>query len=125
MLTSAVSPSVSMHFCAGEIQNIAFFGKAQPCRADNNCDHGKDKSHTSMQQKGCCEDTAAFCSLDEFSYAAKDKITVEVSQSFIIPPMSLIENESLHMSMADIHNRSYRPPLIDQDITILIQTFLI
>lgn len=125
MLTSSVSPSVSLHFCAGEIQNVAFFGKAQPCRTDNNCDHGRDRSHTSLEHKGCCEDATAICTLDEFSYAAKEKITVEVSQSFIIPPVSLIENENSYKAIADIHKRSYRPPLINQDITILIQTFLI
>jgi hypothetical protein len=125
MLTSSVSPSVSLHFCAGEIQNVAFFGKAQPCRTDNNCDHGRDRSHTSLEHKGCCEDATAICMLDEFSYAAKEKITVEVSQSFIIPPVSLIENEISYKAIANGHNRSYRPPLIDRDITLLIQTFLI
>ncbi|HEY4654324.1 MAG TPA: hypothetical protein VIH22_07410 [Cyclobacteriaceae bacterium] len=125
MLTSSVSPSVSLHFCAGEIQNVAIFGKAQSCKTDNNCDHGKRKNHTSLQQRGCCEDAMAICMLDEYSYAAKEKITIEVTQSFLIPPVSLIENANSCKAIDDIHHRSYKPPLIDRDITILIQTFLI
>ena len=67
----------------------------------------------------------AICMLDEYSYAAKEKIAVEVSQSFLVPPVSLIESEISFKAITNIHKRSYRPPLINQDITILVQTFLI
>lgn len=92
---------------------------------DNNSDGGKSTSHASLGHKGCCEDAMAMHMLDAYAYAVKEKLAVEVSQSFLVPPVSLIGNEISFKAITNIHKRSYRPPLISQDITILVQTFLI
>jgi hypothetical protein len=123
VLSSAISHSVSFHICAGEIQNITVFGKAQSCKDhDNACDHGERTKQASLNHKGCCEDATLL--IDSDKYKTAERITVESPQFIYLPEVSLVLEVNPYKSQfSQLSN--YKPPLIERDITILVQTFLI
>jgi hypothetical protein len=123
VLASSISHSISFHFCGGEIQHLAIFGQAQKCEQhDNACDHGNKANHTSLNHKGCCEDTTLL--IDSDKYRATEKVTVESPQFVCLPEISVGLEVSPDKSQFS-HFSLYKPPLIERDITLLVQTFLI
>ena len=124
VLILSISHSISFHFCGGEIQSMAVFGQAQQCQEhDNACDHG-GTNQTSINDKGCCEDTTLL--LDSYKYPSKKVETVIVQNSFIFLPVAdLVQEFNPFVGLTFNHFLHYRPPLIERDIIILVQTFLI
>jgi hypothetical protein len=123
VLTTSISHSLSFHICGGEIQSLAVFGRAQSCQdQDNACERTEKPNHTSFNHKGCCEDTTVL--IDSDKYKATEKITLQSSQFICLPEVSLVvEVGSSESQLSDFS--LYKPPLIERDITILVQTFLI
>ena len=125
VLMSSISHSVSFHICGGEIENVAIFGKAQSCEDHGNaCDHGGSTNHTSINQKGCCEDATVLIDSDKYASKKTETITVESLYVFL-PVAQLVQGFSSLKGLTFNHFLHYRPPLIERDIIILVQTFLI
>lgn len=125
VLLSTISHSISMHFCGDEIQSMAVFGQAQQCEEhDNACDHGGKANHTSVNQKGCCEDATVLIDSDKYGSKKTETVIVE-SSYFFLPVARLVQEFSSLEGLAFNHFLHYRPPLIERDIIILVQTFLI
>ena len=123
VLASSISHSMSFHICGGEIQNVAFFGKAESCNDhDNACDHGEKANHASFNHKGCCEDGTL--SINSDKYKATEKLTVEGPQFVYLPQVSVALDANPCESQFSYFSL-YKPPLIKRDITILVQSFLI
>ncbi|MDH4091760.1 MAG: hypothetical protein OEV74_16145 [Cyclobacteriaceae bacterium] len=126
MLMSTISLTVSFHLCGGEIQNVAINGKAKSCgEHDLSCDRDGNRSRMSFNHKGCCEDATLLFDSDKYFSKISEKITVENYQHISLPFVRLIERKNPTLSLGQIHSTKYKPPLIDRDITILAQTFLI
>lgn len=125
VLTSSISHSISIHFCGGEIESVAVFGQAKQCpEHDNACHYHGNTNHTSISHKGCCEDATFKIDSDKYTYKITDKITVDGSQYIFLPVAYLVQEVNPFISF-DRHFSRYKPPLIERDITILVQTFLI
>lgn len=124
VLVSSTGVSVHMHVCGGEVQSVAIFSKAESCmKMEQKPCHG-----LSIQQmmKGCCEDKSVMVKGKETN--AEVKTATEVAPVFqasavILPVLCSINN--VRSSDAYSFQRGYSPPLIEQDITILVQSFLI
>jgi hypothetical protein len=120
---SSISHAVSFHICGGDLQSMAIFGKAQPCEEHDNACHHDGTKHTSIDPKGCCED--ATVSIDGDAYKITEKVTVENSQFFFLSLANSVPEVNAYAGLTQAHFSRYRPPLIERDITILVQTFLI
>lgn len=103
---------------------MAVFGQAQQCEEhDNACDHG-GTNQASINHKGCCEDTTLL--IDSYEYASKKVETVTVESSYVfLPVVALVQEFNSFKGLVFNHFLHYRPPLIERDIIILVQTFLI
>jgi len=127
MLMSSISHSVSFHLCGGEVQSMAIFGHAQACEEHpRGCDHDSTtSSQESVGHKACCEDATVV--VDSEKYSTKVSETVIAKPLTDVLPLIVESIKYLNSSVAVErgHFFNYRPPLIERDITILVQTFLI
>lgn len=124
VLIASIGVTVNLHLCGGHVQSIALFVKAQPCKMEmpKPC-HG-NKNQT--KRNGCCEEESLLLKGKETT--AELKTVTELTPSFnllgvILPVLySIIEIDSSDVSPRYAH---YKPPLVERDITLFVQSFLI
>ena len=120
VLFSSSNLVVGMHFCGGDIQSIAVFGKAEGCPMELNL----PPCHKALM-KSCCQDELVAYSAQDFSTDAA-QITVPVAQSLDIiqtpvPVAEIIPSTGVSGKLY----HQYDPPLRSYDRTISLQVFLI
>jgi hypothetical protein len=138
MLFSTIGFSMDIHYCGGEINNVAFFGKAKKCdmmKKSNQaefhpCHQNIEKkcrsnsSNNSFSKNSCCDNQSyVLQSLENgktsntYELASVDLTYVTV---FILSNFILFEEE-----INSVEYIYYSPPLISQDVNVLHQVFLI
>lgn len=124
---ASISHSVSFHLCGGELQSVAVFGHARPCAEHNRgCDHeGPAAKDSSVGHKGCCEDATFIIDSDKYLYKISETVTIQaISDSLPLSNEAIaLANPLAVLTQKQFFN--YKPPLIERDITVLVQTFLI
>ena len=124
VLIASIGVTVNFHLCAGQIQSMALFIKAQPCKMDmpKACHNQK---HTQKRQ-GCCKEESLTLKGKETNVEVKTAIQLIPSFNLIaviLPVLySIIDLDS---SIASTQYAQYKPPLVEQDITVLVHSFLI
>jgi hypothetical protein len=124
VLIASIGVTVNLHLCGGNVQSIAMFVKAQPCKMEmpKPC-HGRK---TQTKRSGCCEEESILLKGKETT--AELKTVTELTPSFnlisvILPVLySIIEVDSYSASP---RYAQYKPPLVERDITVFVQSFLI
>jgi hypothetical protein len=124
VLIASIGVTVNLHMCGGSVQSVALFIKAQPCKMEmpKSC-HG---SKSLTKRNGCCEEESILLKGKETT--AELKTVTELTPSFnlisvILPVLySICEVDSFSASPQYAH---YKPPLVDRDITVFVQSFLI
>lgn len=118
VLVSSTSFMIGMHFCMGEVKNIALFSKADGCE--------KEKSlppcHRHVKAP-CCEDETVVHQGNDFK-ASIEHIQM-IAPSPIEQPLVLISEiiPSAPVSRTQYYN--YDPPLRSCDLTVEQKVFLI
>jgi hypothetical protein len=120
VLVSSTSFMVGMHFCQGEIQNIALFSKADGCEKEMSL----PPCHR-HQQMPCCADKTVVHDGDDFK--------ASIEHLYVVAPMpvaiaqALIQRSEIiptaPFARAEYYN--YDPPLRSWDLTVQYQVFLI
>lgn len=90
---------------------------------DSDCDEGRNVGQT-INQKSCCEDTTIVIDSDKYLSKIQGSKIISSNQIFV-HPVSNVQADPSVIDLSHTHYSNYKPPLIDQDITILVQTFLI
>lgn len=110
-ITATVGVTVSKHFCGGKLADTSLFASAT-C---GSCD--KDMAGN------CCQDESEFFQMDEdFVITSTDidfdlKFTFSFLSTFIDSFFTEKNNSSDYLN--------YKPPLLNSDIPILVQSFLL
>jgi hypothetical protein len=118
VLISSIGVTVNQHICMGQVRSSALFVKAKSC--------GMMEMTSLMKGKGCCDEKTIL--VKSKATNARTVSTISVAPSFhviaIILPFlyNILEFNSPNASS---HFAFYKPPLIDHDITVLVQVFLI
>lgn len=114
LLVSTTGVTLHKHYCMGEVKDIAINHHAQSCTGNMDME----------MEMGCCEDTIDLYKADDFQKANSvfelDILKVPAVLSYI-----LIDLDLLSVSNHFAKYLNYKPPLIDLDIPILVQSFLI
>lgn len=123
---------VNKHYCKGELKNIALFVEAEQChdvrtrKIKTQCHPGKNTCQQSEKKEGrkCCENKTVFLETDDFiSTMASPKINPEfqlIAVTFILYNDLLFSTEKRFVKFLN-----YKPPLIESDIPVLVQSFLL
>lgn len=113
----------------GQLQSIAFFSEAEPCEMATqkspcaNDKHDPDCEHQQVTKKGCCEDQTLVIEGHE-DLTQVTKVAVPDFQMIAVRYVVV----SFLFSAPAVHHytfNDYSPPLIERDITVLVQSFLI
>lgn len=129
--------TMDMHFCGDQLKRVNVFGKAKTCAEvailQKNCCAKKKSCHskskitscgTNGDHKGCCNNSAIDLDLDTDLVITSNDIFQSVDLQFLIAfskAYLLLEDNSTKEMKAYLN---YKPPLIERDILVLIQTFL-
>jgi hypothetical protein len=112
-----------MHLCGGHVQSISVIEKATPCAMEQLAT--TPPCHKSMaKKKSCCtEDHITF---EGKHFKSQDVTSLQLLQSFWVVELPLISSINVPVTSAtEYHLSQYSPPLINRDITVQVQSFLI
>ena len=118
ILLSSLNFSLSAHYCGQTIVDVALFGDAEAClmSAEMNND---------SEEEPCCSDRQIiiegedYLSSKSFEKQEVEKIDI-ILADLQFPIELLLEEEQTNSSLLQ-----YTPPLIEQDITLAVQSFLL
>ncbi|MEQ8535683.1 MAG: hypothetical protein RIB86_27745 [Imperialibacter sp.] len=124
MLLSSMSFTINTHLCGGRVESVAVFVDASACSMNENpgCASDNHNPGGNLKKSDCCSD---FSQLVEAQTDMKSTMSVDVSASsyatqVVFTTLFLTVERSSHCS-----SNEYVPPLIDRDIQVLVQSFLI
>ena len=124
VLIASIGVTINFHLCAGQVQSMALFINAQPCKRDMPRTCHKEKH--AQKHQGCCEEESLILKGKETN--AEVKTATQLTPSFnliavILPVVySIIVLDS---AVTSTQYAQYKPPLLEQDITVLIHSYLI
>jgi hypothetical protein len=118
VLMSSTSFIVGMHFCMGEVQDVAIFTKADGCAMEKlpPCHR-----HTS---KPCCDDETLVHDGDVLKLSEQLTLFVQIPVE-VEAPFTLYSEIIPSVSNSREYYLNYDPPLLDDDRTIKHRVFLI
>jgi hypothetical protein len=119
VLVSSTSFMIGMHFCMGEVQNVAFFTKADGCEKEQNL----PPCHR-HQKAPCCADETIIHDGDDFK-ASIAYFHIVAAPMEIEQPLVLISEVIPSVPLSRIKYYNYDPPLRSCDLTVEHQVFLI
>ena len=115
LLLSTMGVTMHKHYCMGRLKNVAFFHQAESCQNEMDMNSVMD----------CCNDTE-----EEFKVENLTKVVHEFDFSLnpgftAVITYLLIDFDLRSSSITKALYQNYKPPLIDYDINILVQSFLL
>lgn len=120
ILVSSTSFVIGMHFCMGEVQDVAFFARAEGCVMDKELPACHQPA-----KKQCCDDETVVHKGDDFKVSPV--VISHAGSSFEVVAPSLIAISEIiperPLPHAEYYN--YDPPLRSPDLTVRHQVFLI
>ncbi|MEX2233825.1 MAG: hypothetical protein WD824_16790 [Cyclobacteriaceae bacterium] len=120
VLVSSTSFMVGMHLCMGEVQNIAFFSKADGCEKEQSL----PPCHRDTKAP-CCDDQTVIHETDDFKTSATHHHIVVPAPMDIEQALILISEVIPSAPLSRFKYYSYDPPLRSCDLTVEHQVFLI
>ncbi len=133
ILFSSTGIVVSKHLCEGELMDVAWFTTAEPCEHSSAATTMQCPVHEGMiihpdnQNNDCCEDTKDLVKDENPQMNVKDRIEGNNQPVVVLLVNFLINiNTSFNLSSGNLlANNLHVPPLIDQDIPVMYQSFLL
>ena len=120
VLVSSTSFTVGMHFCMGEVKNIALFGKAESCQREK----ALPACHKHMKP-ACCKDEVVYHEGTDFK-ASIAHYHIDAPAALDIEQTLVLISEVIPVSpVASTKYCNYDPPLRSFDLTVEHQVFLI
>lgn len=140
MFFTSVGFAMDMHFCQGNLKSVSFFGKAKTCHdmAGENETPMKDCPHHKKmmaEKKGCSEDKDC-CSNKTIQLQSDQDQKVQTNdfvvnkqlkqlKQFVIAYVAVFFADNFDLQREAANFAHYKPPLIQRDIPVLNQTFLL
>lgn len=120
VLVASSSFTVNMHVCGGAVQSLAVIEKATPCPMELNA----PACHKDLVKSKCCQD-------EVFQYEGQDfkvhehETLLTTNSSWVVELPLIMEIVSPTVTTYTLSDTVYKPPLLQHDIPVLIQSFLI
>ena len=120
VLVSSTSFMIGMHFCMGEVQDIALFAKADSCEKEQSLP--PCHRHTTAP---CCEDETVIHESDDLKAAIAHMHVAVPAPMDLEQPLILISEVIPAAPLSRFKYNSYDPPLRSCDLTVEHHVFLI
>lgn len=134
VLVTSVGFSVDMHFCQDDFKSFSLIGKAKNChdlaKIQSTCKHHKASveqkdSCEESGQKDCCENRTLNLDSDQDQQIQTVDFTLTKQVEQFVTAFIYVFYQDKLTNEEDIFFAHYRPPLIQKDIPVLIQSFLL
>lgn len=120
VLVSSTNFMVGVHFCSGQIQNIALFTKAEGCAKEQKL----PPCHRHMKAP-CCEDETVIHNAEDFK-ASPTHFNINAPAAIDLEQSMVVIAEIIPATpAARVKYYNYDPPLRSSDFTVAYQVFII
>ncbi len=129
MLLSSANLTIDFHFCQSHIKSISLIGKAKSCfetksscsKAASSCAFKSKEEH-----KGCCQNKSLQIDADDdFNKISFESNSLDHHQSsLLIKSFNLVLHNPIDY-VSEFVKLQIIPPLLNQELIILIQSFLL
>jgi len=123
VLFSTFSFTIEKHYCMGEVTDSAYFVDVASCGMEvEDCETAIDME-TKIQKEKCCQDIQELIPGNQNEQQAIGNFELDQVQfilAFASTYLDLFEENTDQVTF-----KYYTPPLVDKDINVLYQTFLI
>lgn len=123
VLFSSFSFVVEKHICMGEVTDTSYFGHVDSCGMDDgDCDN-KEFPLEKIQKENCCNDIQELIPGNQNEQQALQSLEIEQVQfilAYTYTCLDLFKEKEEQVPL-----KYYLPPLVDKDINVLYQNFLI
>ncbi len=120
VLFASTNFMVGIHFCGGEIQSVALFGKADGCEQEQNT----PPCHRLMAMS-CCDNETIIHQAEAFKGDVAQINIPEATSIDITLPSVLVTEVIPSPVISGIRYHNYDPPQRTLDITVALHVFLI
>lgn len=127
VLVASMGFTLNKHFCGGELQKISLNKEAE------NCPMCKEiaklpachKKALEKEKDGCCENTTDQVETSDFSLSKTvEKQSIQDFQFIAFTYVLLADIHTLDQN-SELLNKEYSPPLIEHNIPVEVQSFLL
>jgi hypothetical protein len=137
MFFTSAGLAIDMHYCGGELKSISFFGKAKTCHdmaGENeapmkNCPHHKKmmaEKTSCSEDKDCCSNKTVLLQSDQDQkIQTTDFVISKEFKQFLIAYVLVFCMNDFDFKRESANFAHYKPPLIQRDISVLNQVFLL
>lgn len=119
VLVSTTSFTIDKHLCMGRVQSVAILHDAAPCPMEMMAESGMNG------MDDCCQDTQTKIEGNDLQVKNLKPVSIEYQSLWVATVAHLIETFDLESASTYVAHPLYKPPLLDQDVPVLIQSFLI
>lgn len=122
--------AISKHLCNGEVKDVAVFHKAEPCEHSAAVQPVKCPIHENMviqpdrNIKDCCSETNAYLNDDEPKNTNSSEFSVTFELVVLYTYFHYLFNNYIQDELTE-NTISEIPPLLNQDLHVLVNTFLL
>lgn len=127
--------AIDKHFCQGELKDIRLFGKAKSCHEAEQAEHKpacpfhpklQENSATStLDEKDCCTNQATYVVSGEKTSELASTKSAAHSVTLLYAILPVDKTPLPEISYSSLHYLNYKPPLLNRDIPVLVQSFLL
>jgi len=137
LLLSSTGFSIDLHYCQGDIKSFSLFGTAKSCHAmakKSHCSKNKMTCQMTMSeteqaddaQRKCCSNKSMEVSPDLDTQKVIAEQLTETEITFLSAFVAVFyAGQSFDLAKLIIPYLNYIPPLLDEDIPVLFQSFLL
>ena len=133
VLVSSMSYTIDFHYCQGQLKSFSILGKAKNCHEMASkmasCHHHKQKLEDSLScsegDNNCCNNETLYFESDiEEKFLTIDYLNLNF-QPFVVAFKSSSFEDLFDEIKEVIPFAHYKPPLIQKDIPVLFESFLL
>ena len=124
-LFSSVGVTFATHYCGGKVfsKKITYITNTDGCGMESDRQLPCEPNKSSVKKKSCCDDDLEIFKItDEYNPSSFD---FNLNLGFLTAFFNSVEQLSSQTSSTFSKYKNYRPPLLERDITVLVQSFLI
>ncbi len=103
----------------GRVQSVAILHDAAPCPMEMMAKAGMNA------MEGCCQDTQTKIEGNDLQVKTLKPVAITYQSLWVTTLEHVIETFDLQSASTYVTHPFYKPPLLDQDVPVLIQSFLI
>ena len=114
---------VNKHYCQGELKNMALFLKAESCHQDKAMKGCPMHSSGEKEKKGCCDDETEYVKASDEQVASSFQIDLQVTPVLLAAIFVVFNIELPALDSNTLHYLTYKPPIVLNDLSVLLQVF--